>query len=113
MTKNVLVVAAVLSLVACSKNGSGGSGSGGGTPGDSGSGGSGSGGSASGGSASGGSGSGGRAPGSGGTVGNQEFVDGKVALSYTGVWNGLASVDAVSGPRARGLLLKAKPPRNH
>ncbi len=32
---------------------------------------------------------------SGGTVGNQEFVDGKVALSYTGVWNGLAAVDAV------------------
>jgi len=30
-----------------------------------------------------------------GTVGNQEFVDNKVALSYTGVWNALASVDAV------------------
>ena len=30
-----------------------------------------------------------------GTVGNQEFVDDKVALSYTGVWNALASVDAV------------------
>lgn len=30
-----------------------------------------------------------------GTVGNQEFVDGDVALSYTGVWNALASVDAV------------------
>lgn len=31
----------------------------------------------------------------GGTVGNQEFVDDEVALSYTGVWNGLAAVDAV------------------
>lgn len=30
-----------------------------------------------------------------GTVGNQEFVDDEVALSYTGVWNALASVDAV------------------
>ena len=30
-----------------------------------------------------------------GTVGNQEFVDDKVALSYTGVWNALASVDAI------------------
>lgn len=30
-----------------------------------------------------------------GTIGNQEFVDDKVALSYTGVWNGLAAVDAV------------------
>lgn len=30
-----------------------------------------------------------------GTVGNQEFVDDQVALSYTGVWNALASVDAV------------------
>ncbi|MCI2959500.1 extracellular solute-binding protein [Agromyces atrinae] len=30
-----------------------------------------------------------------GTVGNQEFIDDKVALSYTGVWNGLAAVDAV------------------
>ena len=31
----------------------------------------------------------------GGTIGNQEFVDGDVALSYTGVWNALASVDAI------------------
>jgi multiple sugar transport system substrate-binding protein len=31
----------------------------------------------------------------GGTVGNQEFVDDEVALSYTGVWNALASIDAV------------------
>ena len=30
----------------------------------------------------------------GGTIGNQEFVDGDVALSYTGVWNALASVEA-------------------
>ncbi len=30
-----------------------------------------------------------------GTVGNQEFVDDQVALSYTGVWNALASVDAI------------------
>ncbi len=30
-----------------------------------------------------------------GTIGNQEFVDGDVALSYTGVWNALASVEAV------------------
>lgn len=30
-----------------------------------------------------------------GTVGNQEFVDDEVALSYTGVWNALASVDAI------------------
>jgi multiple sugar transport system substrate-binding protein len=31
----------------------------------------------------------------GGTIGNQEFVDGDVALSYTGVWNALASVEAI------------------
>ncbi|MGC5172578.1 sugar ABC transporter substrate-binding protein [Microbacterium sp. DT81.1] len=31
----------------------------------------------------------------GGTVGNQEFVDDEVALSYTGVWNALASLDAI------------------
>ncbi|HEX5858584.1 MAG TPA: extracellular solute-binding protein [Microbacterium sp.] len=31
----------------------------------------------------------------GGAVGNQEFVDGEVALSYTGVWNALASVEAI------------------
>ena len=30
-----------------------------------------------------------------GTVGNQEFVDGKVALSYTGVWNALPSLEAI------------------
>ncbi|MFT4279647.1 sugar ABC transporter substrate-binding protein [Microbacterium sp.] len=30
-----------------------------------------------------------------GTIGNQEFVDDKVALSYTGVWNALASVEAI------------------
>ncbi|WP_312677573.1 extracellular solute-binding protein [Microbacterium sp.] len=30
-----------------------------------------------------------------GTIGNQEFVDDEVALSYTGVWNALASVDAI------------------
>ncbi|MBT2517337.1 extracellular solute-binding protein [Streptomyces sp. ISL-90] len=30
-----------------------------------------------------------------GTIGNQEFVDDKVALSYTGVWNALASIEAV------------------
>jgi multiple sugar transport system substrate-binding protein len=30
-----------------------------------------------------------------GTVGNQEFVDDEVALSYTGVWNALASVEAI------------------
>lgn len=32
---------------------------------------------------------------SSGTIGNQEFVDGEVALSYTGVWNALASIEAV------------------
>ena len=31
----------------------------------------------------------------GGTVGNQEFVDDEVALSYTGVWNAVAAVDAI------------------
>lgn len=31
----------------------------------------------------------------GGTVGNQEFVDDEVALSYTGVWNAVAALDAV------------------
>ena len=30
-----------------------------------------------------------------GTVGNQEFVDDEVALSYTGVWNAVAALDAV------------------
>ena len=30
-----------------------------------------------------------------GTIGNQEFVDDEVALSYTGVWNALASIEAV------------------
>lgn len=30
-----------------------------------------------------------------GTIGNQEFVDDQVALSYTGVWNALASVEAI------------------
>lgn len=30
-----------------------------------------------------------------GTIGNQEFVDDEVALSYTGVWNALASVEAI------------------
>jgi multiple sugar transport system substrate-binding protein len=30
-----------------------------------------------------------------GTIGNQEFVDDEVALSYTGVWNALAAVDAI------------------
>lgn len=30
-----------------------------------------------------------------GTIGNQEFVDDEVALAYTGVWNALASLDAV------------------
>ncbi|RXZ71719.1 sugar ABC transporter substrate-binding protein [Agromyces albus] len=30
-----------------------------------------------------------------GTIGNQEFVDDQVALSYTGVWNALASIEAV------------------
>lgn len=30
-----------------------------------------------------------------GTIGNQEFVDDEVALSYTGVWNALAAIDAV------------------
>jgi multiple sugar transport system substrate-binding protein len=30
-----------------------------------------------------------------GTIGNQEFVDDQVALSYTGVWNALASLEAV------------------
>ncbi|MGB4778325.1 sugar ABC transporter substrate-binding protein [Microbacterium sp.] len=30
-----------------------------------------------------------------GTIGNQEFVDDQVALSYTGVWNALAAVDAI------------------
>ena len=30
-----------------------------------------------------------------GTVGNQEFVDDQVALSYTGVWNALDALDAV------------------
>lgn len=30
-----------------------------------------------------------------GTIGNQEFVDGKVALSYTGVWNALDSLTKV------------------
>ncbi|TDN91644.1 extracellular solute-binding protein [Microbacterium sp. BK668] len=29
------------------------------------------------------------------TIGNQEFVDDEVALSYTGVWNALAALDAV------------------
>ncbi|KRE30974.1 extracellular solute-binding protein [Agromyces sp. Soil535] len=32
---------------------------------------------------------------SAGTIGNQEFVDDEVALSYTGVWNALASIEAV------------------
>ncbi|WP_226531977.1 sugar ABC transporter substrate-binding protein [Microbacterium paraoxydans] len=30
-----------------------------------------------------------------GTIGNQEFVDDEVALSYTGVWNALESVEAI------------------
>jgi multiple sugar transport system substrate-binding protein len=30
-----------------------------------------------------------------GTIGNQEFVDDQVALSYTGVWNALASIEEV------------------
>lgn len=30
-----------------------------------------------------------------GTIGNQEFVDDEVTLSYTGVWNALASVEAI------------------
>lgn len=30
-----------------------------------------------------------------GTIGNQEFVDDQVALSYTGVWNALDALDAV------------------
>ncbi|MEU1972561.1 extracellular solute-binding protein [Microbacterium sp. NPDC019599] len=30
-----------------------------------------------------------------GTIGNQEFIDDEVALSYTGVWNALAALDAV------------------
>jgi len=30
-----------------------------------------------------------------GTIGNQEFVDDEVALSYTGVWNALDSVEAI------------------
>jgi len=103
MTKNVLVVAAVLSLVACSKNGSGGSGSGGGTPGDSGSGGSGSGGSASGGSASGGSGSGGRAPGSGGTVGNGSGGRGSGGSGTGGRVSGSGgSASGGSGPTGSG-----------
>ncbi|WP_110590312.1 sugar ABC transporter substrate-binding protein [Microbacterium suaedae] len=32
--------------------------------------------------------------GSSGTIGNQEFVDGDAALSYTGVWNALESLEA-------------------
>ncbi|MFH8252323.1 extracellular solute-binding protein [Microbacterium sp. B2969] len=31
----------------------------------------------------------------GGTIGNQEFVDDKVGLSYTGVWNAVDALDAV------------------
>ena len=30
-----------------------------------------------------------------GTIGNQEFIDDEVALSYTGVWNAIASLEAV------------------
>ncbi|MGJ9403423.1 sugar ABC transporter substrate-binding protein [Arthrobacter sp. KK5.5] len=30
-----------------------------------------------------------------GTVGNQEFIDDEVALSYTGVWNAMDAIDAV------------------
>ena len=30
-----------------------------------------------------------------GTIGNQEFVDDEVALSYTGVWNAVSALDAV------------------
>lgn len=30
-----------------------------------------------------------------GTIGNQEFVDDKVALSYTGTWNAVSALDAV------------------
>jgi multiple sugar transport system substrate-binding protein len=33
--------------------------------------------------------------GNSGTIGNQEFVDDEVALSYTGVWNAVAALDAV------------------
>jgi multiple sugar transport system substrate-binding protein len=33
--------------------------------------------------------------GNSGTVGNQEFIDDEVALSYTGVWNAVTALDAV------------------
>lgn len=33
--------------------------------------------------------------GNGGTIGNQEFIDDEVALSYTGVWNAVTALDAV------------------
>lgn len=44
-----------------------------------------------------------------GTIGNQEFVDDKVALSYTGVWNALASIEAVG----EDLLILPPPDFGH
>ncbi|QTV79820.1 extracellular solute-binding protein [Microbacterium sp. NIBRBAC000506063] len=44
-----------------------------------------------------------------GTIGNQEFIDDEVALSYTGVWNGLDAVDAVGDD----LLILPPPDLGH
>jgi len=100
MMKNVLVLSAILALVACTKNGSGGGlGSGGtGIRGDGGSAGSGSGGAASGGSGSGGKASGGTlGDGSGGRGSGGSGSGGRVAASGGSATGGSATGGGLAG----------------